>query len=71
MTDPVLIALIAAVPPTLASVAALIVSIVTMRKTEKVHIATNSMKDALVAAALKEGHAAGVKDEKNAEAKKT
>lgn len=63
MSDLVIVALITAVPPTIASVAALIVSIMNGRKVEAVHKATNSMKDALVAAAKLEGHAAGVAEE--------
>ena len=64
MSDPVLLAIIASVPPTLASIAALVVSLRNGRKVEEVHKATNSMKDALVAAAKLEGHAQGVADEK-------
>ena len=60
MSDAVILAIIAGVPATIAALGALIVSILTFRKTEVIHKATNSMKDALVAAATKEGHAAGV-----------
>jgi len=55
---------IATLPATIAAVAALIVSIRNGSKVEEVRHATNSMKDQLVAAALREGtsagHAAGV-----------
>ncbi len=66
MSDNVLIAILAALPATIASVGALIVTIRTSGKVEAVHIATNSMKDALVAAALIEGHGKGVADERAA-----
>ncbi len=67
MSDPVIVSLIASIPPTLAAVAALIVSMRNGRKVEEVHKATNSMKDALVAAALIQGHAEGVKEERERE----
>lgn len=64
----VLIALIAAIPPTVASVAAVIISLNTNAKVEVVHKATNSLTEKLVSVtrtdALQEGHADGVKDEK-------
>lgn len=62
----VVLALIAILPATIASVAALIVAFSTNAKVEEVHKATNSMKDALVAAALLAGHTQGVADEKAA-----
>lgn len=65
MTDAISIALIVAVPTTITSVATLIVAVKSAQKVEEVHRATNSMKDALVAAALIEGHAKGVQDEKS------
>ncbi len=64
MSDTVLLALIAGFPATIASISALIVVLKTRRQVEEVHKATNSMKDALVAAALVTGHAAGVKEER-------
>ena len=64
MSDPLILALIVAIGPTLASVAALIVALKTKTKVEEVHVATNSMKDALVAAARSNGHIQGVKDER-------
>lgn len=62
----VLIAFIAVLPMTIASVATLFTAMNTSKKVEEVHKATNSMKDALVAAALVAGHAQGVLDEKAA-----
>lgn len=60
----VLIALAGGVAPTIAAVAALVVSVRTKGKVEEVRHASNSMKDALVAATDKlarlEGFAAGV-----------
>ena len=41
----------------------LVVSLRNGRKADEIKVATDGMKDALVAAALKEGHAQGVKDE--------
>lgn len=64
LTEPVQIALIASATSTVASIITLIVTIITNRKVEQVHVATNSMKDALVASAKIEGHAEGVRDEK-------
>jgi len=61
----ILIAAIASIPPTLAAVGALIISLNTQEKVAKVEHATNSMKDALVKAALLEGEVAGVAKEKN------
>ena len=39
--------------------------IVVLRKIEQVHKATNSMKDALVTAALAEGKSLGIKEERD------
>lgn len=68
---PVLTAFIATIPATIAAITALIVVLRSSSKVakveanvEKIEKATNSMKDALVASALVEGHAEGVKDEK-------
>lgn len=75
MSDPVLIALIGATGTFLLSLVTLVSQIITVRKVEQVHKATNSMKDQLVAAtksdALKEGHSQGVSDEKARIATKT
>lgn len=66
MTDAVAIAMIAAIPPTMAALAALIMGIVNRGKIHEVYKATNSMKDELVEAtrveALQTGHAAGMKE---------
>ena len=53
--------LIATTPLTLTSLGGLIVI---LRRVEKVHKATNSMKDALVASALLEGEAIGAEKER-------
>jgi len=52
MSDAVLVALIAATPPT-------ILAIISLFKIEKVHKATNSMKDALIVSTEKEALARG------------
>jgi len=57
MSDNVQVALIVAVVPTVAS-------IVNTWLTQKVHKATNSMKDELVRMARREGHAAGMEEQK-------
>jgi hypothetical protein len=66
-----LIIVLAAIPPTLASVSSLIVTlrsgsavIEVKAKVEEVARHTNSMKDALIDAAKTEGRAAGVQEEK-------
>lgn len=68
MSDAVLVALIAAVPPTVVSVVAVVVAMINTRKIEIIHKATNSMKDELVKVtqsdSFQKGHAAGVADEK-------
>lgn len=61
MSEPVLIAFMASVPPTLLALATLVVSIKSSRKVEAVHKATNSLTDRLVASTALEAHAAGVK----------
>lgn len=48
LTDAVLVALIASVPPTLAAFGAMVVGILNSRKIKEVHDATNGMKDELV-----------------------
>ncbi len=63
MSDLVLVALIMAIPPTLASLASVVMAWKTGKKVEEVHKATNGMKDALIASATREGHAAGVLSE--------
>ncbi len=64
MSDPVLIAIVVSIPGTIASIATLFVAMINGRKVEEVHKATNSMKDALVAAALAEGKMLGIASEK-------
>lgn len=69
MSDTVLVAIIASVPPTIVALVGLVVTILNSRKIEVVHKATNSMADKLVAAAksdsFQKGHTAGVADEKS------
>lgn len=64
----VLIAAIASLPPTVASIAAVLISLNTQAKVEVVHKATNSLTERLVSVtksdALQEGHTKGVADEK-------
>ena len=52
MSDAVLVALIAAAPPT-------ILGIISLFKVEKIHKATNSMKDALIKSTGESSFAAG------------
>lgn len=61
ISEPVLIAVVSSMPPTLAAVAALVVGLKNARKVEQVHRATNSLTDRLVALTRLEAHAAGVK----------
>ena len=67
MNDTVQIALISglttAAPLVIAQLVNLSVSLRKGKKADDIKKATDGMKDALVAAALKEGHAQGVKDE--------
>lgn len=60
-----LIALVAALPPTLLALASLIATIKNIRKIEEVRHATNSLTDRLVESTRLESHAAGVKEEKD------
>lgn len=62
----IIVALITALPATIASITAVALALDTNAKVEKVHVATNSMKDALVAAARKEGLEQGAKIQKDA-----
>lgn len=68
ISDIVLVALIGGTAPTLVALAGLVVSLRNNKKIEAVHLATNSMKDALVTTtrsdALQEGRTAGVAQEK-------
>ena len=67
MNDAVEIALITGLTTGLPLLATQIVNLILAvrngRKADEIKVATDGMKDALVAAALKEGHAQGVKDE--------
>jgi hypothetical protein len=64
LSDTVLVAVLATIPPTLLGAAALVVALKTTKKVEQVHKATNSLTDRLVASTRVEAHAAGVKEEK-------
>lgn len=55
MTEAVEIALIVAVPPTLAATAALIMAVRAVHKIQEVHIGINSRMDQLVAASKAQG----------------
>jgi hypothetical protein len=55
MTDPVAIAMIVAIPPTIASVAALIMSIRNGNKIQDVHLSLNSRLSELVLASKAQG----------------
>ena len=61
ISDTVWTAILTSLPMTIAAIATLVVAIRTGRKVEQVHIATNSMKDALVAKTEKEALARGIK----------
>lgn len=61
LSDTALLAIVAAVPPTLLALATLVVSLRNSKKVEEVHKATNSMKDALVLTTEKEALARGIK----------
>lgn len=64
----VMIAAIVAIPPTIGSICAVLISLNTNAKVEVVHKATNSLTEKLVSTtksdALQEGHSKGVADEK-------
>ena len=64
MSDPVLIALLASIPPTVVALVSLVVGIRTTRKVEQVHKATNSLTDRLVEVTRTEAHAAGMLEER-------
>lgn len=69
MSDEVIIALISGAVTCVASSTAAIVSLFSHGKITKVEHATNSMKDALIAGALVEGKAAGIKEQQATETK--
>lgn len=62
MSDAVLVAIIVGIPATLGAIGSIIVGIRTTRKIEAVHLATNSMKDALVKVTGEEAFARGKKE---------
>lgn len=59
MSDPVTIALIVAVPPTLMALAAVIVALKNLKKTADLTIHVNSRMDQLIAAKSAQGHSEG------------
>ncbi len=69
MSEAILVALIAATPPTLMALAALIVGLGNRRKSEELHLLINSRLSELLAsstaAARSEGHEAGVAAEQS------
>lgn len=62
ISDTTITAIVVAVPPTILAFGTLIVQIKSIAKVEAIHKATNSMKDALVAATEKEALARGKKE---------
>ena len=62
MSDETIKTIVVALPPTLLALGTLIVQIRSIKKVEEIHKATNSMKDALVAATEKEALARGKKE---------
>lgn len=61
----ILIALIVAIPPTLAGIAAVIVSLRAKAKTEEIHLLVNSKITELLELTAKASRAEGVKSEKD------
>jgi len=59
MSDAATAALFAAIAPTLTSIATLVATLRTKKDIAKIEVATNSMKDALVASTAKASHAEG------------
>ncbi len=64
ISDAIWVAIIMSMGSIIASILALLASRKNMIKIEQVHIATNSMKDALVKAALIEGEQKGIREER-------
>jgi len=64
MSEQVVVAFLASLPPTLLALATLVIGIRNTRKVEEVHKATNSLTDRLVASTKLEAHALGVREEK-------
>jgi hypothetical protein len=69
MSDAIIIALIVAVPPTLAAAASLIVSLRNSAKLNTIEITFNSKMDAYIALAKQSAKAEGVLEEKNRDKK--
>lgn len=73
MSDPLMIALVVSIPPTIASIAALVSSIKNRRKLDNLHGDINSRLTELVehakAAAHALGHAEGMKAERDSQQK--
>lgn len=64
MSDAVIVGIIAAAPPALLALAALVNSIRNGKAVKEVHLAVNSRLDELVKLTRKDAHAEGVKEEK-------
>ena len=69
MTEGVQVALIVAIPPTVASLASVIVSLITHQKVEIVRKEANGMKSELVALTRKDAHAKGMSDQRQRDKK--
>ena len=65
MPEPIIIALIASIPPTLAATAALVVSFRNTSKIQNIHLAMNSRFDEWMRLAKESSFAAGVKSEQD------
>ena len=63
MSEPVIVAMLVAIPPTLVAMAALIASLRNGKKTDAIHVLMNSRLDELLAATRRSSHAEGVADE--------
>jgi len=63
MSDPVTIAIIVSLGPTLVGLAGVVVSLHNKRAIREVHKSTNSRLDQLVAVTKTEAHAAGMKEQ--------
>lgn len=63
MSDAVLVGIVAATPPTLLALAALVTAFRNGRAVKEVHLAVNSRLDDLVKLTRKDAHAEGVKEE--------
>lgn len=63
MSDAVIIAVIVAIPPTIAAIAAFLVSLRNSQKADAIHLLMNSRLDELLSATKILAHAQGVSDE--------